>query len=229
MRNYIRRMRKYRPIDALFPQVRRDLLAAFFLQPDRWWYLSELAEHLGTRPSSLQRELASLTSSGVLRQKRDGKRVYFQPESEAPIFKVLAELMTLTQGLPHDLAAVMDQFGDRVLCAFIFGSTARNEDNALSDVDLMVIGSVGLADLATSIHRLEQRFRRQIDISCYSPDEFKKKVSEGNHLLTRVLEQPKIFLKGTEHELETIVGRSNSATARHQSARDRQPSRSGRT
>src|SRR5258707_15836580 len=65
MSKYLRDMRKIRMIDALFPRTRRDILASTYGQPERWFYLSELAEQLKTSPSSLQRELKSLVSSSV--------------------------------------------------------------------------------------------------------------------------------------------------------------------
>src|ERR1700679_1592820 len=60
MRNNVRNMRSSSVLTALFPQVRQGVLAATLGQPDKWWYLSELAGRLGTSPSSLQRELSSL-------------------------------------------------------------------------------------------------------------------------------------------------------------------------
>src|SRR5947209_12304694 len=89
MHKYIHNMRKKRPIDALIPKARRDILAATYGQPERWWYLSELAQQFNTTPSSLQRELQSLVSSCILRQRRDGRRTYFQTESASPIFPEL--------------------------------------------------------------------------------------------------------------------------------------------
>ena len=46
--------------DALFPAMRRGVLAATLSSPEKWWYLSELAHHLRTTPSSLQREVPML-------------------------------------------------------------------------------------------------------------------------------------------------------------------------
>jgi DNA-binding MarR family transcriptional regulator len=70
LRNNIRIMRKNAPaLDSLFPNVRQGVLAATLTRPEKWWYLSELAEFLHTRPSSLPRELSSLEQSGILRMR----------------------------------------------------------------------------------------------------------------------------------------------------------------
>jgi DNA-binding transcriptional ArsR family regulator len=92
-------MRKIRPLDALFPRIRQALLAATLLHPDRWWYLSDLAKHLGTRPSSLQRELAALVDAGILNRRQDGNRIYFQPHPDCPFLPELQGLLVKTVGV----------------------------------------------------------------------------------------------------------------------------------
>ena len=78
-------MRTTSALDTLFPGV----LTATLTRPEKWWYLSELANFLHTRPSSLQRELAALVQSGILEQRRDGRRTYFKAETRSPIFRDL--------------------------------------------------------------------------------------------------------------------------------------------
>jgi predicted nucleotidyltransferase len=209
----LRNMRKKRPIDALFPKARRDILAATYGQPDRWWYLSELAQQFNTTPSSLQRELQSLVSSGILRGKRDGRRTYFQAESASPIFGELRGIIVKTLGVEGAFKEVMAKFGDRIACAFLYGPVARRQEHALSDVDLMIIGSVGLSELSPSLRILEKMFGREINVKCYSPVEFREKVEDENHFVTSVLKGEKTFLKGGEDELESLAGKRDRSAA----------------
>lgn len=213
LRLLLRIMRNRRPVDALFPKTRRDILAATYGQPDRWWYLSELAEYLRTRPSSLQRELRSLAASGILRQRQDGRRAYFQAESDSPIYPELRGIVTKTMGIASALRGVVGKFGGRVACAFLYGSVARREEHALSDADIVIIGSVGLSDLSPALRTLEKKFGREFNATCYSPAEFRKKVKEGNHFVLNVLAGEKVFLKGDEGELESLAGRPLGAGA----------------
>jgi predicted nucleotidyltransferase len=206
-------MRKKRPIDALFPKTRQGILAATYGQPERWWYLSELAGQLNTTPSSLQRELRSLVASGILRQRRDGKRLYFQAESESPIFPELSGLVAKTLGITEELKRALAKFGGRVACAFLYGSVARRQEHALSDVDLAVIGQIGLSDLSTPLRALERKFGREFNVTYYSPEEFRRKVEERNHFVTGLLKGEKVFLKGGADELEDIVGEPDRAAA----------------
>ena len=206
-------MRRKNPIDALFPKIRQNILAATYFQPEKWWFMSELATFIQTTPSSLQRELVSLVESGILRQRRDGNRLYFQAETDSPIFAPLGELITQTLGIIEKLKELLLPFAEKINCAFIYGSVARREEHALSDVDLMVIGSVGLADLSPILRESERRFNREINAICYSTDEFGKKMRAENHFLMSVLKKEKIFLIGDENELEKLAGKSNGADA----------------
>jgi predicted nucleotidyltransferase len=116
-------------------------------------------------------------------------------------------------GVEGALKEVIAKFGDYVACAFLYGSVARQQEHALSDVDLMIIGSVGLSELSPSLHMLEKKFGREINVKCYSPVEFREKVEDGNHFVTSVLRDEKTFLKGGEDELESLAGkRDRSAT-----------------
>src|SRR6266404_7345724 len=127
-------------IDALMPKVRQGVLSATLLQPERAWYTADLARHLGVAPSSLQRELASLTAAGLLKSRRQGRLVWFQADTDSPVYPELHALLAKTAGLVDVLREALDAVADRIACAFVFGSIARREERSESDVDLMVIG-----------------------------------------------------------------------------------------
>src|SRR5882762_2744202 len=112
-------MRKSPVLNALFPAIRQEILAATLLSPKKSWYLSELASHLGTSPSSLQRELDSLTESGVLERKLDGRRVYYRAQAGSPVFHALRELLSKTAGLIPALQSEMAKFHGRIRWAAI--------------------------------------------------------------------------------------------------------------
>ena len=201
-------MRKNPPaLDSLFPSVRQAVLAATLSRPEKWWYLSELAEYLHTRPSSLQRELSSLAQSGILQQRKDGRRTYFKAEMQSPIFRELRGIFEKTVGLIPSLRAALRPFANKIICAFVYGSTARREEHATSDVDLMVIGSLGLGDLAPSLRKAERRLGREVNVTNYSVDEFRKRVADGDHFLTTVLKGTLQFVKGEQRDLDAIVGK----------------------
>lgn len=207
MRNNIRNMRNSSVLTALFPQVRQGVLAATLGRPDKWWYLSELADRLGTSPSSLQRELSSLVASGILVHRREGTRTYFKAETKSPVFRDLQQLFEKTAGLAPILEQMLKPFGDKIRCAFIYGSVARSQEQATSDVDVMVIGRAGLADLSPALRKSEQRLGREVNVTAYSPDEFREKIKSHDHFLTTVLRGRKQFVRGSQSDLDEIVGK----------------------
>jgi predicted nucleotidyltransferase len=98
-------------------------------------------------------------------------------------------------------------FGDKIACAFVYGSVARREERVTSDVDLMVIGDVGLADLSAALLKAERRLGREINVTNYSFDEFRKK-AQGDHFLTTVLNGGLQFVKREQRDLDTITRQS---------------------
>jgi predicted nucleotidyltransferase len=176
------------------------------LQPEKWWYLSELADFLGTRPSSLQRELAALVGVGILQQRREGTRTYFKAEKRSPIFRQLRGIFERTAGIGPTLRQILNPFEKKIVCAFLYGSLARSTEHAGSDVDLMVIGRVGLAELTPALRTAERRLGREVNVTNYSVEEFRNKVAQGDHFLVAVLRRPKQFIKGSQSELEAITG-----------------------
>src|SRR5690349_19267630 len=147
-------MRKSEVLDALFPRTRQDILSATVLTPDRWWYLSDLAQHLRRTPSTLQRELAALVRGGILRRRRDGKRVYYQADPDCPILSDLQGLVAKTVGLADVLLDALEPFDAFITYAFIYGSIARSEETSVSDLDLMIIGTLRLAELAPALREV---------------------------------------------------------------------------
>jgi DNA-binding transcriptional ArsR family regulator len=212
-------MRKHRPLDRLFPRTRQAILIATLLQPDRWWYLSDLAKHLGVRPSSLQRELAALTSAEILRQRRDGNRVYFQANPDCPFLAELQGLLVKTAGMVDALREALAPFTKRIDWAFVYGSVARAEELAASDVDLMVIGKIGLAELAPALRRAEKRLSRAVNPTLYSRVEFGTKLRARDHFLRSVLDGAKLFILGDSHELAAVTDQSSRPNAYHKPQR----------
>ena len=199
-------MRNSPILEALFPDVRARILAALLLPPEKRWFLTGLAQHLGTQPSSLQREVEALSRAGLLEQTKDGRRVYFQADMASPVFSDLKGLLEKTAGLVPILREEVEAFGERIQLAFLYGSMARSEESSESDIDLMIVGDVGLSDLVPSLRRAERRFGRPVNPTVYSFSEFKTKARNHDHFLTTVLRGTKQFLKGNDGELAAVAG-----------------------
>ena len=200
-------MRTRTSLDVLLPKTRQAILAATFLDPQRWWYMRELARHLRVTPSTLQRELDSLVKGGILRQKREGKHVYFQAATDSPIFPELRGIILKTAGLADVIRNALKPFRDRIQWAFVYGSIARAEEHSASDVDLMIVGRVGLADLSSPLRKAEQKIVRAVNPTVYTPDEFRSKVKSNHHFISTVLRSKKLFVLGDPREFGETFGK----------------------
>lgn len=199
-------MRKSSPIDPLISKTMQGLLASTVMQPDRAWYLSDLAKRQGVRPSTLQSSLAALVKAGVLTRRREGNRVYYQADPACPFLLELQGLIGKTVGLVDVLRDAVARFRKRITVAFIHGSIARSAENSASDVDLVVIGTLGLEDISHALMKAEAKLNRPVNARVYTPGEFAEKLAARNHFLTTLLNKEKTFILGGNDELEEVAG-----------------------
>jgi len=200
-------MRKSPELDALLPRTRQQVLAATLLQPDRWWYLSELAQFLQVTPSTLQREVLHLSQTGILEQRADGNRTYYRCNQQSPLVPDLQNLLVKTVGVIGLLKQSLKAFSKQIEVAFVFGSFAQSRELATSDIDLMVVGSVGLAQLSPMLGKLEAQVGRPINPVILTPTEAREKLETNHPFLDSVRNASKIFLKGEDSELGTAFSR----------------------
>lgn len=198
-------MRDISPLNALLPRIRIGVLAALLVQPEKAWYVAELAKRMQVPPSSLQRELHNLTAAGILKAHRQGRMAYYQANATSPLFTDLRGLLLKTAGMIDVLADVLQPFASRIRVAFVYGSLATRTARSDSDVDLMLVGTLVPADLALPFRHGRELLGRDINPTVYSPAEFRKKRLASDHFLSRVLDKPKLFVIGSSDELEAIA------------------------
>lgn len=198
-------MRTRNVLQSLFPDTRRKILAIVFQNPERWWYVREMASRAGVTPSSLQRELVQLTEAGILESRQDGRRVYFRAHPQLPILTELVSIIRKTAGVNQAVLEVLEPFREVITVAFIFGSLAVGGDHSGSDVDLMVIGNVGLAEITPGLRRIERELEREVNPVALSPDELCRRLNEGNHFIRSVLDSPREFIIGSEADLAYVA------------------------
>jgi predicted nucleotidyltransferase len=148
-----------------------------------------------------------LVASGILARRREGTRAYFKAETKSSVFRDLQQLFEKTAGLAPAIEQMLARFGGKIQCAFVYGSVARSREHATSDVDLMVIGKAGLADLSPALRNAEAQLGREVNVTTYSAEEFRERIKSRDHFLTAVLRERKQFVKGGQRELDEIVGK----------------------
>jgi predicted nucleotidyltransferase len=198
---------------ALFPKSRRAVLGLLLTHPDEAFYLREIAQKTGLGTGHLHRELDRLSSAGIIRRFTRGRHVYFEADRSCPVYAELRGLITRTLGAAPLIREALLPLGDRIRFAFIFGSVARGEENSGSDIDLLVIGDVALADIVSAIRGLEQVLSRPVNPTVYPTTEFNARLAEGSHFVSKIAESEKLMLIGTEDELRALSGTSLDSSA----------------
>ena len=221
-------MRTRKGADALFPETRKRILAALFMQADREWFASDLARHLKVPKTSLQRELEHLHSAGIIQRRVEGKHVYYRADRENPIFPELKGIMAKTAGLVEVIREVLRPMAKRIDIAFIYGSVARSEESPKSDVDLLVVGEVGLSDLALPLQMASGTLAREVNPTVYGRAEFERKAATES-FVSAILDKEKLFVVGTENDLERAVGKPKRRARAASQGRTRTATRGGRT
>lgn len=180
----------------LFGRTRRRVLGWLLGHPNEAFYLRQLVRQAGVGQGAVQRELDLLTRAGLLRRTVQGRQVYFQANRESPIFPELQALFLKTAGVADVLREALEPVAARVLVAFVFGSAARGELRADSDIDLLVVGDVRFESVVTALAEAQKRLGRDVNPTVYPPDEFRTKILAGHHFLTTVLQAPRVFVIG---------------------------------
>lgn len=191
--------------DALFTKTQQQLLRLLFGQPDKSFYSKEIVDRAGIGTGTVLRELGKLSEAGLLKVKKIGNQKHYQANPASPIFEELKGIVRKTFGLAGPLQLALDPFKDKIRVAFIYGSIAKGSDTAESDIDLLLIsdGHLTYPDLLGSFSELEYQLGRQLNPTIYTVEEFRSKIIAENNFVVRVIEQPKIFLIGSQDDLPT--------------------------
>jgi uncharacterized protein len=190
----------------LFGKTRRALLSLLFGRPDESFHLRQLVRLSGTGLGPAQRDLAKLAGAGIVSREQQGSQVTYRANQLSPVFAEMKALIVKTCGLAEVLQAAMTPLKDRIDLAFVFGSYARGLQHSASDIDLLVISrEVEFSEAVAALRAAQQQLGREINPMLYRPAEFRRKIAAKHHFLMRVLESPKIFLIGDEHELGRLA------------------------
>ncbi|PYM37827.1 MAG: hypothetical protein DME17_06675 [Candidatus Rokuibacteriota bacterium] len=182
------------------------LLRLFFLHPSRDFYQRELTAMTGERLFLIQSALKRLIRAGIVGQTWRGNRTYYRVDPSHPAHEPLKALMLITVGFGDSLRAQLLGIRDKIKVAFLYGSVARGDETATSDIDLMLIGNLSGRQTAAVLAPVKRLVNREINPSVYNPQDFRRKYRNHHPFIRDVIKGPKVFLLGDEGELKAILG-----------------------
>ena len=188
--------------DALFSTTQQRVLALLFGQPQRSFYATELITLAEGGSGAVQRELARLERSGLVTAKRLGNQKHYQANPASPIFAELHSIALKTVALAEPLRAALAPLARRVRAAFVYGSVAKRQDTATSDIDLMIVSDkLVYAEVFAALEDVTVRIGRTVNPTIYTMKEMSKRIKQDNAFIKRVLAQPKLWLIGNEDDV----------------------------
>ena len=191
----------------LSSKVRAELFRLLFDSHAPELHMREIERQSHLAIGTIQQDLKKLAALDLISSHRDGNRLYYRANLDHPLFQDIKNLVVKTTGAVPLLTEALHSeeiTNDDVLAAFIFGSVARNEERAESDIDLMVIGNIGLRKISHLLSTLSNKLGREINPHVLTLQTFTKKLAHHDHFLTQVMDTKKIFIRGNENELKAM-------------------------
>jgi len=193
------------PIELMFGSYRRKLLATLLLRAGERYHVRELGRMTGISAGSVHRELKVMAESGLLLREHVGNQVLYQADQDCPIYQELAAIFRKTIGFADLLHNALEDIDDKVVLAFVFGSMASGRQKSTSDIDVLVLGDATLAEVVVALSPLRQTLGREINPVAMTTDNFLAQLDQQERFAMRVLEEPKVFVSGDEHEFAELV------------------------
>ena len=188
----------------LSSRVRSEIFRLLFGLSDRQLYIREMERRTGLSVATVRQELQKLLRMQLVEAQRSGNRLYYRANKSHPLYTDIRNIVLKTSGMVDIIRDALDKRDVKI--AFVFGSVASNQEGATSDVDLMVIGDVGLRTLSGWLSGVSEQIGREINPHVINENEFRRRRRSHDHFLTRVLDSKKLFIKGSAYDLEAMVG-----------------------
>jgi predicted nucleotidyltransferase len=190
---------------ALFSRVQSRVLGILFGQPDQEFQLTEIISRAGSGRGAVQRELGKLTEVGIVATAAYGNRKLYHANRESPVFNELYQLVLKTVGIVDPLREALTPYRQSIASAFVYGSIAKGRDTAKSDIDVMIIGE-GLAysEVYSSLQKAESVLARPVNPNLVTISDWVRKVKDKSSFVTKIFNQPKLFVFGNEDELRAL-------------------------
>lgn len=184
-------------------KARAAVLRSLFGLRDEERHVRAIERESGLTVNAVREELKKLGDLDLVVGRRDGNRLYYSANAAHPLYPELRSIVLKTEGLREVLVEALKSPAIKV--AFVYGSLARGEERARSDLDLMVIGSVGLREIARLLMGTAEKIGREVNPVVFRPEEFRKRVTGQDAFVKDVLAKPKLYVIGGSRELESMA------------------------
>ena len=182
--------------DALFTKTQQRVLAILYGNTERSYYLNELVRLAGMGKGAVSRELAKLSDAGILIVSKQGNQRHYKANKDNPIYSELKQIVQKSFGVTDIIKSALKPILNQCEQVYIYGSIAKGNEHSTSDVDLMLIGhELSYGAIMDLLDDAEIQLARKINPTILSSAEFQERINNQQSFATRVMEQPKLWIK----------------------------------
>jgi predicted nucleotidyltransferase len=175
-------------------------MTRFLLHPEARSHVRALASEIDAQYSAVWRELNNLEEAGLLQSETMGGRRVFTLNRRFPIISELRGILLKTIAAGDLVRGSLGELRG-LRAAFIFGSFAEGQVDADSDLDLMLVGDLDVAEVTPVIEELEKRLAREVNYVLLTQKEWEFRLEEEDSFATNLRDAPKVMLIGTQDDL----------------------------
>ncbi len=191
------RIRQHEPLsDALFTETQQRVLGLLYGQPDRSFYIKEILRLTGMGVATIKRELDRMLVAGILHMTRIGNQHHYQANPQCPIYGELIGIVKKTFGVTEVIRQALEPLVEKIDWAFVFGSVASGKETATSDIDLLIIGDAGFAEVVSVLYSVQETLGREVNPKIYLKDEWTRMKTAKDAFVTEVLEKTRMDVIG---------------------------------
>jgi uncharacterized protein len=188
----------------LSSRTRAEIFKLLYGSAEEELHVREIERRTGLNDRTIRQELSKLLNLDLVIDRKDSNRIYYRANKSNPLYPDIRNLVLKSAGM-------IDLFGialkdKRIQIAFIFGSISEGKETADSDVDLFIIGQLGMRAVSMLLSGVSGNIGREINPHVMNSDELRKRIKEKDHFISSVMKAKKLFIVGTANDLKTMAG-----------------------
>jgi predicted nucleotidyltransferase len=182
-------------------KARQRVLAYYFANPTARLHLRDLAKRLDIDAANLSKELRRLEAEGLFRSEVSGRQKYFQLNREYPLLAEIRGIVSKTIGAPSLIAQSLKKI-EGIEEAYLYGPFASNQQDAVSDIDVLVIGAPRSEVLAEAMGKIERQLGRDVNYTVLTRKDVDSRRARKDAFLDNVWHSKRISLTGPNEKTQ---------------------------
>jgi hypothetical protein len=186
--------------DLITSKSRVKLLSVFLASPTEMYHVRDLVRRTEDEINAVRRELAFLEKSGILTKEPRANRIYYALSKNYPFYPDLLHTGAKIVGLGAEILKNRAKVG-KLKYVMFSGKFVRRLPKEMDDVDLLVVGTVVLPELALLVRTEEKRINTEINYTAMTEEEFEFRKKKHDPFILRILGGSRVVVIGDEESM----------------------------